>query len=155
MRAHRLSSSATLFLKVVWPGVLIVVGALVMFMLFVARAEIQDPSGVAAHQHERWLILGVFIAMTWLEYLFGIRLKRVRLDEGALYISNFRTEIRVPLADVAGIHEHRWVANRPVTVEFRRNTRFGKRVVFMPRLNEWAGVIAELTAAVGRAQGFR
>ena len=38
------------------------------------------------------------------------------LDGGALRISNYRREDRVPLARVAAVTENRWVNIRPVTV---------------------------------------
>jgi hypothetical protein len=41
-----------------------------------------------------------------------IPLKRVRMDDQALYISNFKTEITVPLRDVAEVTENYWLRDR-------------------------------------------
>ena len=77
------------------------------------------------------------------------RLKRVRLDDGALYISNYRREIRVPLTDIEEVSQNRWVNDQPVTIRFRVQTGFGSRIIFMPKWRLFAlwrthPIVAEL-----------
>ena len=92
-------------------------------------------------------------------YYFAVRLKRVRIDEQALYISNYLTEVRIPLRDVAEISENRWINIHPVTIEFQRETPFGERIVFMPKVRWFAfwsshPIVAELRQAVGQSLGL-
>ncbi len=86
---------------------------------------------------------------------FCSRLKRVRIDDMMLYISNYSTEITVPLANVADISENR--NTQLITIHFHRHTEFGSRIVFMPevrfRFRSPHPVVQEIRAAVGRATG--
>ena len=82
-----------------------------------------------------------------------IRLKRVRIDQALLYISNYRKEITVPLNMVRSVTEIRWLG-RLVTIHFRAPTEFGEKVTFMP--TERRGgffsshpVVSELRKAAG------
>lgn len=74
-----------------------------------------------------WLLISAFI-------LWGVaRLKRVRLDGDTLLVSNYLREIRVPLTQVVHITQNRWVNGRPITVQCRVETPFGRRITFVPR----------------------
>ena len=59
-------------------------------------------------------------------------LKRVRVDEKSLYVSNYRREISIPFAMISEITENRWLNLHPVTVHFRIHTEFGQKISFMP-----------------------
>jgi hypothetical protein len=67
-----------------------------------------------------------------------VPLKRVRLTQDTLLISNYWREIRVPLRDVHDVTESRWINIHPVTLHLRHPTAFGSRVVFMPK-TRWFG----------------
>ncbi|OLC37597.1 MAG: hypothetical protein AUH81_05950 [Candidatus Rokubacteria bacterium 13_1_40CM_4_69_5] len=87
-----------------------------------------------------------------------IPLKRVRMDDKALYISNYSTEIVVPLANVAEVTENRWLNIHPVTITFHSDTEFGPRVVFMPKRRWFAfwsshPVVDEIRTTARRATG--
>jgi hypothetical protein len=60
------------------------------------------------------------------------------MDAEALIISNYFREIRVPLSDMEKVSEDRGLrqVNR-VTITFRHDTSFGRRIVFMPPFS-WA-----------------
>jgi len=83
-------------------------------------------------------MVGIFVvvwivgAASW--WLWGGQWKKVRLDYGALCISNFRQEIRVPLADIEEVTQNRWIKGQPVTIRFRRATEFGDSITFMPKV---------------------
>src|SRR5437870_13592916 len=88
---------------------------------------------------------GVEVALSrrlWLGVAFIVRtcipLKRVRLTQDTLLISNYWQEIRVPLRDVHDVTESRWINIHPVTLHLRHPTAFGSRVVFMPQ-TRWFG----------------
>ncbi len=66
-----------------------------------------------------------------------VRLKRVRVADRTLYVSNYLTEITLPLDAVVDIKEHRWLKIRPITLVLRTPTPFGSRILFMPRTQWW------------------
>ena len=60
-----------------------------------------------------------------------LRLKRVCLDQEALYVSNYVVERRIPLTEVSRVWQP-GVIGGAVVVEFHTLTAFGRRIVFMP-----------------------
>ncbi len=85
------------------------------------------------------------------------RLKRVRIDGDSLLISNYRTEIRVPLSDIVDVTENRALNHHPVTITLRHETQFGRTITFMPKLRFFPflrhPIVAELRAlASGQSQ---
>jgi hypothetical protein len=93
-----------------------------------------------------------------LRWAFG-SLKRVRMGDRALYISNYSREVSVPLTDVTQVTHSRWGHNiRALTIHFRSATRFGSSIDFVPKLR-WGSrlgsppVAQEIRAAVARASG--
>ena len=60
-------------------------------------------------------------------------LKRVRIDERQLHISNYSREIFVPFNAITDVRQNRWINSRPITIYFRDATPFGDQVTFMPR----------------------
>ena len=84
-------------------------------------------------------------------------LKRVRMDERSLYISNYSTEIVVPLSNVAEVTGDRWASNYPVTIGFRVATEFGSRISFLPKVRYLPfgqhPVVEQIRRAVAHATG--
>jgi hypothetical protein len=74
-----------------------------------------------------WVLGSLFLLRTW-----G-RLKRVRLEDDRLLVSNFLREAAIPLRLVESIDENRWMNDHPVTLHFSEPTAFGRAVTFMPR----------------------
>jgi hypothetical protein len=105
-----------------------------------------------------WQLLVLFcIVATLLTFLVawqGLQLKQVRMDDEALYISNYFQEIRVPLSNMEHVSEFLGVrqGNR-VTITLRDDTPFGRKVVFMPPFS-WSRrgrvdpVVGELRARI-------
>jgi hypothetical protein len=87
-----------------------------------------------------------------------VPLKKVELDDGDLIISDYRTEIRVPLEMVEKIDDRSMTNPRRYKVTFREPTDFGRRIVFLEpmawTLNPWheCEEVAELRRAVAEAQ---
>ena len=107
----------------------------------------------------RWLFLAATVLGGLSLYWFCMRLKRVEIDDRWLYVSNYLREIRVPLEQIEGVSENRWVNIRPITVEFRRDTDFGLHISFMPKTRWWRfwsahPVVGELEEAVRQARGL-
>ncbi|HWZ43614.1 MAG TPA: hypothetical protein VNW97_09050 [Candidatus Saccharimonadales bacterium] len=106
----------------------------------------------------RWIFL--FITAVGVPGIWWscMRLKRVRMDDRALYVSNYKTEIIVPLSNVAEVTENRWINIHPVTIKFYSETGFGSQIVFMPKARPFGlwfshPVVGEIRSAVARATG--
>jgi hypothetical protein len=56
------------------------------------------------------------------------------MDSTSLYISNYVTEIKVPLCSVVDVSENRWLNCHPVTIHLRGDTPFGQRIMFMSQM---------------------
>jgi len=52
-----------------------------------------------------WFLSPLLILGAALYYIFVSPLKAVRIDDKALYVSNYRKEIRIPLSDVDKVTE--------------------------------------------------
>ncbi len=155
-----LSSAQTFLTKIIFPLIWIGGFALATASLFLAPGSWQGNSGVPPDPNLKWLFLGITLVGGLLISWSCIRLKRVRMDDHMLYVSNYATEIAVPLANVARISENRWLRDHPVTVEFYAQTEFGARIVFMPKTRwqwwkSWSPhpVVQEIRTAVARATG--
>ena len=145
-----LSSATTFFSKVVFPA------ALLAFLAYLAV--------LIAHSHGK---MAAFLPLIAAFFLFGPlalmyqRLKRVRMDADSLYISNYVTEIAVPLSDVTEVSEIKRLRNkRAVAITFCSPTRFGPQIEFSPTVrftprSEPHPVVAEIRQAVARANHAR
>ena len=151
-----LSSRQTFFAKVLSPVIWIVGVGFVAVGLFVTSDALPG-QGRPAPPEARWLVLALWLggcAFT----LSSMRFKRVRMDEQRLQISNYITEIEVPLTDLVAVSENTWLKTHPVTIELCRHTAFGNRVVFMPKVRwraRWRSphpVVDEISSAVDRAR---
>jgi len=60
------------------------------------------------------------------------RLKRVALTDDALFVSNFRREIAIPLRDVVRVKQ-RFVFRSAIVVDLARDHEFGARIEFIPK----------------------
>jgi len=150
---ERISSAQTFFAKVVFPVVWIGGFSIGTIALFAAERMTARP----APPGMPWVFLGATLLGSAAIYWYCVRLKRVDIDGDSLFVSNYRREIVVPLADVDGVTENRWVNMHPVTIHLRRDTEFGRSITFMPKI-QWFlflrshPVVAELRLAA-RAHG--
>lgn len=77
----------------------------------------------------------IFIAITTGAYLFlwfHLRCKEVSIEGDFLYVSNFLKEIKIPLSEVGKVTEMFLMNPNPVTIHLKHETRFGKKIVFIP-----------------------
>lgn len=84
--------------------------------------------------HMKYEFLGLWLVGTFFILRNSFRIKRVRIDNGNLYISNYFHEVVVPFEEIARVTENRLMNIHPVTVDLRNATKFGKRITFMPTL---------------------
>jgi hypothetical protein len=148
-----LSSAATWWIKYFNPGVL----ALVMVGLGLWFGLVNRPP-VLSTVSGAWQLLILFCLvaalLTFLVAWQGLQLKRVRMDDDALYISNYFREIRVPLTDMERVSELSGSrqGNR-VTITLRCDTPFGRQIVFLApfsrsRRGKVDPVVGELRALI-------
>jgi hypothetical protein len=122
-------------------GAKFVAPVLVVLIFDVAAVALWwDPAGwpmnliPASTDPIRWVFAVVAVLLTIGSLWFGARLKAVKVDDDALYISNFRREIVVPLGDIESVDVEGWSTSQVVAVNFRVDTPFGRKIVFMPKL---------------------
>jgi hypothetical protein len=61
------------------------------------------------------------------------RLKRVRMADDGLLISDFRRQVFVPFAEIASVSPHDKIdPSQPIEVRFRTPTEFGDVITFVP-----------------------
>jgi hypothetical protein len=119
-----LSSRQTYVMKVIFPIVWIGgfgAGTAVMW------------AGNGAPDQMKWTFLAALIAGSLSTWWICVPLKKVSVDGGMLYVSNYLKEIALPLDIIERVSENRWINIRPVTLYFRRSTDFGNKIVFMPK----------------------
>jgi hypothetical protein len=143
-----LSSDQTFGAKFVAPVVVILIFDVAAGLLW------WDPNGWpmsllhASTDPIRWVFAVLAVLLTVGSLWFGAPLKAVRVDDEALYISNFRREVRVPLAEVESVAVEGWSTSQVVKIAFRSDTPVGRKIVFMPKLRFFAfrepPVVAEL-----------
>ena len=146
MNARTLSSAQTFWMKFVFPTIWISMFGLGTLALFVGA--LRGPDNSPAPDGMKWGFLAAWLVGTAFIYWASARLKRVRTDGSALYVSNYLKEIRVPFDGVADVTENRWINIHPVTIHLRAATEFGDRITFMPKIRifGWRShpVVAEL-----------
>ena len=105
----------------------------------------------------KWVFLAAWLGGTTFILWSCGRIKRVQVDDEALYVSNYWSEVRIPLAEVS--HFTQSYMSRPptVTIHLRGQSVVGQRVLFIPKFR-WVlfgthPTIIELQALCDRAKG--
>jgi hypothetical protein len=70
--------------------------------------------------------------VAWFVFL-ATRLLRVEIDDCALYVSDYLTEIRIPFSGIAAVREIPSCSGFKLGIELRHPSPFGTRIVFRPR----------------------
>ena len=123
---RRISSLSTVYTKIVSPLLFPVWMVLFFYLL---------PVGGVAET----AVMGVFFAAIagaffWLHF----PLKRVQVDDNNLYISNYLKEITVPLGEIENVTDFILSEPRRVTIHFRNETEFGRKIVFLAKYRAFA-----------------
>jgi hypothetical protein len=131
-----LSSRWTPFYKFIAP--LLAVGGIGFgaWRGYVDPERLRMPPGVTPEYG--WVLLLAIAVLAGVIIWWTVRsLVRLDLDDDELVISNYRSEIRVPLANVVSI-SGRSKTNPPrYTLTFEEPTEFGQRVSFLPPM-QWS-----------------
>lgn len=135
MRGDVVSSAQTVFVKfvepLIWLGLTMPGAAMLFGGAFPKVQAMIFPDGVADWM--RWPVAAAWLCAGLLMVYAGIGLKRVAIDGDLIRVSNYFSEIELPLASVVGVEETRWLRVNPVTIEFADDTPFGRFVTFMPK----------------------
>ena len=119
--------------------------------------QVHLPSAMTPPQGWGLLLLVLVVVWAVVRYTL-VPLKKVEVDGDDLIISNYLSEIRVPLEQVEKIDDRSFTNPKRYTVTFREPTDFGRRIVFIEpmawTLNPWheCEQVAELRRAVADAQ---
>lgn len=151
------SSGQTFVMKYVFPVVWI--GGFGLGTLGLWLGAFHDRDGGPPPSWMRWQFLIMWIGGAAFIIWFARRIKRVQADDQSLYVSDYFSEVLIPLTEIADFTESRWLRPRTVTIHFRSPTAAGERVVFIPKLRLFQfssrPVIAELQTLCERARGQR
>lgn len=149
-----ISSRLTPVVKFVFPTVWLVLGGGVIATMWIGglldRQGAPPPEFVRSVATAAWLF-GLVIGLRE-----SSRLKRVRMDETNLYVSDYRYEAAIPFTSVEKVQQFRWLSNRPVVLRLKAPCAFGDEIYFVPRgrpLAFWQedSIVAELRRRAGLA----
>lgn len=65
-------------------------------------------------------------------------LKKVSIDDHNLYVSNYRTEITIPITEITDVREFLFSEPRRVTIHLRNPTEFGSKIIFLATYRAFA-----------------
>jgi hypothetical protein len=151
---RRLSSRTTFLLSYVLPILLVVGLSCALLMCWLGKITGKDGQRLSLAQ------LSAFTLM-WALTVWGLVrsvgfLKRVEVDDHALYVSNYTTVVRIPLSQVTDVRESGGPKGLTrVRIALRNPSAFGQNIEFLPRLRQcWTGMdpaIRELQALCTQA----
>ncbi|MGZ4973724.1 MAG: hypothetical protein ACXWDN_13265 [Limisphaerales bacterium] len=131
MQERTLSSAWTFWTKFIFPAVWISAVGIGTVLLWLG--DLVDRNNASPPSQTKFVVLGVWILGTTFILWISAGLKRVRMDERQLYVSNYLREISVPFSEIIDVRQDRWINSRPITIYFRDATEFGGRATFMPK----------------------
>lgn len=144
---RRTLSTDTFALKFVYPAMNAI--AFIIAEGFLCWWSLKDKSGIIILAICLLPIIGV--ASTIYAVKNGRRFKRVQVDDSALYISDYKTEVRVPFSEIENASvdwklQGKAAAIPIVTIAFRNPIIFGKQVEFIGAQpwNTSHSIVAEL-----------
>ena len=151
MQERVLSSAWTFWAKFVLPSVWILGFGLGTILLW--SGDLIDAINAMPPPQTRFVFLAVWLLGTTFILWANAGLKRVRMDERQLHVSNYVREIHIPFSAITDVRQNRWLNSRPITIHFRDVTGFGDKVTFMPkqRIQFWRvdPIVSELKQLAG------
>lgn len=146
-KTKTISSAQTFIMKVVFPTLWISGFGFGTASLWLDLMH--GKNGASAPGEMKFMFLAMWLAGTAFILWSCARLKRVRLDDKHIHVSNYLREISIPLNLIADVSEIRRINIHPVTIHFRKDTHFGRSITFMPTIRFFAlwsshPIVAEL-----------
>ena len=130
-----LSSAWTFVYKYLFPGLWI------PFFGFRVLTMLQNPGAVtyngvkgATPPFFDYELLALWLVSSACILWFGMSLKRVRLTDGGILVSDYMREWRVPFGMIENVSQNRWMRTRTITIRLRADVGCGTTVKFMPPL---------------------
>ena len=152
MQARTISPAWTFSSKFLFPAILISAFGFGT-ILFWSGGLVDRNSATPPPPQLKFVFLGAWILGTTVMLWANAGLKRVRMDERQLYVSNYGHEIYIPFSSITDVRQNRWKNSRPIAIYFRVATAFGNKVRFMPkqRIRFWRidPVVNELKQLAG------
>ena len=81
----------------------------------------------------RWQFLIMWLAGASFIIWLSRRIKHVEIDENDLYVSDYFSDVTIPLTEISRITESRWTSPKTVTIHLRHHTPAGSKIVFLPK----------------------
>jgi len=129
-----ISSAWTFSTKYVFPAIWIMVCGQLVVSLFLNHGKLVfDGVKGAIPASVEYMFLVMFLIGAATIFWISMPLKRVRLADGTLLVSNYIEEWRIPVTLIERVSQNRWVKSRPITIRFRADLGCGTSVKFMPR----------------------
>jgi hypothetical protein len=114
----------------------------------------RDRAGRPPPDEIKWIFLAAWLVGSAFLVWFCARLKRVQVDDEALYLSNYWSEVRIPLTDISHFTQSYFSRPPTVTIHLRGVSPVGRHVVFIPRFRWFLfgthPIIVELQALCDR-----
>ncbi len=129
-----ISSSITVFYKFVFPTIWLAPFAIGTCGLYINA--VMNTNAQARGQSQLLCIpftMALLVGGACFYELFK-RLNKVAIDRDHLLVCNYFSEFVVPLSDIESVTEIVWINIHPVTISFKTETPFGKKIVFMPKM---------------------
>lgn len=143
---RRISSSATLFLKIFLPTFwLVFFGALTVAILI--SGDGKDP--LLGNWIFKGGVLAFFILGALILYFTLMQLKRVEFDREYLYVTNYFKTVRYPLEDIEFVSETNLIAFHLGHVRLKASGVFGRKIHFLQSRQKFEDFVkADPTMAV-------
>ena len=137
---RRLSSRTTILWSYVFPILLVVGLSYALLLCWLGKITGKDGQRLSLAQLSAFTLMWT-LTMVGLVRSVGF-LKRVEVDDDALYISNYTTEVRIPLSEVTDVRESGGSRGlTTVSIALRNPSAFGESIECLPRLRQcWAGM---------------
>ncbi len=122
------SSSFTLFLKIVVPTVWLVFFGVLTIAFF--TQDVDAVGGIPADRF-KYILLGFFLGGLFLLLLTLIRLKRVDMNTEHMAVTNYFKSYQYPYSSIEKIEESDYLLFRIIHIYLRKKGKFGKKIKFM------------------------
>ncbi|HEY8793906.1 MAG TPA: hypothetical protein VIM15_03100 [Gemmatimonadaceae bacterium] len=138
-----LSTRWTFFIKIFLPAIWIpgfAAGVIIAFQhpesVIYNGVRGAAPAGIGFQFLFAWIMGSAFMLFA------GVRLKRVRVADGSLLVSNFVSEWRVPFSLISEVFQSRLLFDgKPIIIRLREDIGCGRTVTFLPlfrwRFRHW------------------
>jgi hypothetical protein len=131
MRTRTLSSAWTFSAKFVFPAVWVSGFGFGTILLWLD--VLHDKNNALPPPQLKFVFLVAWVLGSTFIFWASTGLKRVRIDEHHLQVSNYVRDICIPFTAIIDVRQNRWINSRPITIYFRDATEFGDRATFMPK----------------------